>query len=102
RSSGSRHEQGDQGRLAPGAGHDSGAPGRLEDPGFQPQTGLRANDGEAAVRWKLILATALSATAWLAVAGSQEVPQPPKDGQIEREHLSLAGWDPDEPVPAYI
>jgi dienelactone hydrolase len=25
----------------------------------------------------------------------------PTDGQIEREKLFLAGWDPDEPVPAY-
>jgi uncharacterized protein len=54
------------------------------------------------VRWRLILAAALSATAWLAVAGSTAVPQQPGDGPIEREKLFLAGWDPDEPVPAYV
>jgi dienelactone hydrolase len=32
---------------------------------------------------------------------SQERSQPPPDTQIEREKLSLSGWDPDEPVPAY-
>jgi dienelactone hydrolase len=54
------------------------------------------------VRWALILAAAASVTAWLAVAGPQGAPQPPGNGKIEREKLSLAGWDPDEPVPAYV
>jgi uncharacterized protein len=35
------------------------------------------------------------------VAVSQEGSQPPKDIPIERDKLSLPGWDPDEPVPAY-
>src|SRR5262249_49525964 len=41
-------------------------------------------------------------SAWLAIAGPQKAPQPPGGGPIEREKLSLAGWDPDEPVPAYV
>ena len=36
------------------------------------------------------------------VISSQEAKQPPKAGDIEREKLYLAGWDPDEPVPAYV
>jgi dienelactone hydrolase len=35
-------------------------------------------------------------------AVSQEGKQPPKDSPIQREKLYLAGWDPDEPVPAYL
>jgi uncharacterized protein len=40
-------------------------------------------------------------TPWLGSAHSQKDKEPAKDKQIEREQLSLAGWDPDEPVPAY-
>jgi dienelactone hydrolase len=32
---------------------------------------------------------------------AQENKQPPADGPVERDKLSLSGWDPDEPVPAY-
>jgi dienelactone hydrolase len=42
----------------------------------------------------------LSAAAWLALS-LQGRAEPPKDSPITRETLSLAGWDPDEPVPAY-
>jgi dienelactone hydrolase len=45
---------------------------------------------------------ALGMAAWLAFAFSQEVAQPAKEKPVEREKLSLAGWDPDEPVPAYV
>jgi dienelactone hydrolase len=44
---------------------------------------------------------ALAASVWQ-VAVSQEGKQPFKDSPIEREKLYLAGWDPDEPVPAYL
>jgi dienelactone hydrolase len=44
-----------------------------------------------------ILTTAL----WVGPACAREGKQAPKEGDIEREILSLAGWDPDEPVPAY-
>jgi dienelactone hydrolase len=49
-----------------------------------------------------ILAAVLGSAAWPESAVPQERTQPPKDGTIEREHLYLPGWDPDEPVPAYI
>src|SRR4051794_25792952 len=49
-----------------------------------------------------IVALALGAAAWLGMARSQEEKQSAKDKQIEREHLSLTGWDPDEPVPALV
>ena len=52
------------------------------------------------MRWALLLAAA-AAPLWPAPARSQERAQPPGDTTIEREKLSLAGWDPDEPVPAY-
>jgi dienelactone hydrolase len=48
-----------------------------------------------------ILSAALCAAAWLGFASSQERGQPARDGPVEREKLYLAGWDPDEPVPAY-
>src|SRR5262245_61546434 len=35
-------------------------------------------------------------------AVAQEGKQPLKDSPIVREKLYLAGWDPDEPVPAYL
>src|SRR6476661_1501756 len=56
------------------------------------------------MRWLLIVASvtgALGVATWLGLARSQERPQPPKGSAIERETLLLAGWDPDEPVPAY-
>jgi len=56
------------------------------------------------MRWLLILGVvtfALDTAAWLGLAFSQEREQPPRDGPIERDKLLLAGWDPDEPVPAY-
>jgi dienelactone hydrolase len=52
------------------------------------------------MRWLLIVGIGLAAS-WPNLAFSQERAQPPRDSQIEREKLSLAGWDPDEPVPAY-
>src|SRR5438067_2936164 len=51
------------------------------------------------MRWQLFLgiaAAALGMAAWPGFAFSEE------PAKIEREKLSLAGWDPDEPVPAYI
>jgi dienelactone hydrolase len=45
---------------------------------------------------------------WLGEARSQKDREPARDqeravdGQIEHEHLYLAGWDPDEPVPASV
>src|SRR5262245_37564074 len=44
----------------------------------------------------LPVTVALVMVAWPTEAPAQE---PPK---LEREKLLLAGWDPDEPVPAYI
>jgi dienelactone hydrolase len=52
------------------------------------------------MRWTLLLAITVAAL-WPGSAFSQERTQPPGDTSIEREKLSLAGWDPDEPVPAY-
>ena len=51
------------------------------------------------MKWRLILAmmtTVLSTAAWPIFASAQE------PAKIEREKLSLTGWDPDEPVPAYV
>jgi dienelactone hydrolase len=45
---------------------------------------------------------ALGFIAWTGPAFSQQRQQPPRAGDIEREKLLLAGWDPDEPVPAYL
>src|SRR5437667_11698457 len=57
------------------------------------------------MRWALILAgsmaAALGAAAWPGPGVSQERAKPAREAQIEREKLSLAGWDADEPVPAY-
>jgi dienelactone hydrolase len=47
-----------------------------------------------------IMAAIVAAT-WPGRVRSQERTQPPPDVPIEREKLSLSGWDPDEPVPAY-
>jgi dienelactone hydrolase len=49
-----------------------------------------------------VVTAALSAAAWPGPACPQGREQQPADGPIEREHLYLAGWDPDEPVPAYV
>ena len=57
------------------------------------------------MKWPLILgivATALGTAAWLGPAYPQDSKQLPKASDIEREKLYLAGWDPDEPVPAYV
>ena len=57
------------------------------------------------MKWMLILGivtTTLGTTALLELACSQEGKQPPRDSDIVREKLYLAGWDPDEPVPAYL
>jgi dienelactone hydrolase len=57
------------------------------------------------MRWVLIveiLTTALGATLWPGPALSQPGKQPPRGSQIERDKVFLAGWDPDEPVPAYL
>lgn len=47
---------------------------------------------------RFVLAFLVTATS-LGAASSQE---PLKDDAIERDKLFLAGWDPDEPVPAYV
>jgi uncharacterized protein len=55
------------------------------------------------MRWTLALAIAtLTLTSWMEFATAQEVKQPAKYSHIERDKLYLAGWDPDEPVPAYL
>jgi dienelactone hydrolase len=57
------------------------------------------------MRWILILGivtTGLGTAAWSRPAFSQERKQPSKNSKIQREKLYLAGWDPDEPVPAYL
>jgi len=48
------------------------------------------------------LAATLGMADWLGFAASQETPPPTKESSIESEKLYLAGWDPDEPVPALI
>jgi dienelactone hydrolase len=56
------------------------------------------------MRWALILAgitAALGASTWSSPGFSQERAKPPGDGEVVREKLLLAGWGPDEPVPAY-
>ena len=55
------------------------------------------------MRWTLILGSALAAVAfasWPGAVSSQ--PEKKPSGDIERDKLFLAGWDPDEPVPAYL
>src|SRR5262245_33073083 len=57
------------------------------------------NTEEALMRGYLVLATVaavLTTAAWPNFAAAQE------PAKVERETLSLTGWDPDEPVPAYI
>jgi dienelactone hydrolase len=49
-----------------------------------------------------VVTCALGAAAWPGPGCLQGGEQPARDGQIEREHLYLAGWDPDEPVPAHV
>lgn len=56
------------------------------------------------MRWMLtsgIVVLALGWVVWVGVSLAQE-PKPAKDPSIEREKLYLVGWDPDEPVPAYL
>jgi pimeloyl-ACP methyl ester carboxylesterase len=54
---------------------------------------------------RLLLVGILAITAGSAarpdLAFSQGRAEPPGGGRVEREKLYLAGWDPDEPVPAY-
>jgi dienelactone hydrolase len=60
---------------------------------------------EWTMKWLLVLGTAtlaLGTSLSLVPAHSQEGKQPPKASDIEREKLYLAGWDPDEPVPADV
>src|SRR5207247_113723 len=49
--------------------------------------------------WLLCVAAAVLVLPNTAAAQSDS--GPPSSTNIEREKLSLAGWDPDEPVPAY-
>ena len=49
----------------------------------------------------ILIVGCVAVATWAGMVRSQERAQPPGDTQIEREKLSLAGWDPDEPVPAY-
>lgn len=56
------------------------------------------------MKWQLILGIAtsvLGTAAWQAPATAQDAKQFPKTIEVEREKLYLAGWDPDEPVPAH-
>jgi hypothetical protein len=54
------------------------------------------------MRGSLFPAAVLSMAAALAAAWSQEVAERPAPAPVEREKLFLAGWDPDEPVPADV
>jgi dienelactone hydrolase len=57
------------------------------------------------MKWLLILAGmsgALGVATWPGLALAPEHRQPPKGSAIECEKLLLAGWDPDEPVPALV
>ena len=49
-----------------------------------------------------IVSTTFAMTAWPSPVYSQGGKKPPPDPSITREKLFLAGWDPDEPVPAYL
>jgi dienelactone hydrolase len=49
-----------------------------------------------------IVTTAFGTAAWPVTAFPREGQQRPRDGAIQREKLYLSGWDPDEPVPAYL
>ncbi|MSQ95570.1 MAG: hypothetical protein EXR98_13565 [Gemmataceae bacterium] len=53
------------------------------------------------MRWLLILGIAITAVA-MATAVAPATSQEPQASGIEREKLYFAGWDPDEPVPAYV
>jgi dienelactone hydrolase len=50
----------------------------------------------------VIMTAILGTAAWLGLAFSQEREPSAKNTGIESEKLYLAGWDPDEPVPALI
>jgi dienelactone hydrolase len=57
------------------------------------------------MKWLLIVAGvtgALGVATWPGLALARERPQAPRGGAVEREKLLLAGWDPDEPVPAFV
>jgi len=57
------------------------------------------------MKWLLVVASvtgALGVVTWPGLALSQERPQAPRGSAVEREKLLLAGWDPDEPVPAFV
>ncbi|MFO0965815.1 MAG: prolyl oligopeptidase family serine peptidase [Gemmataceae bacterium] len=49
-----------------------------------------------------IVSLALAMGPWPASVHAQADKKAPIDGTIEREKLFLSGWDPDEPVPAYL
>lgn len=56
-------------------------------------------------RGALILGSMIAASfvaTWPRLAHSQERASRAQDVPIEREKLSMSGWDPDEPVPAYV
>jgi dienelactone hydrolase len=50
----------------------------------------------------MILLTLGIVAPWSGHAGSQKDRELIENGQIEHEHLYLAGWDPDAPVPASV
>src|SRR5215471_18058410 len=57
------------------------------------------------MRWILIvgtLAAVFGGPAGMTPSVSPGQGQKPMADPIEREHLYLSGWDPDEPVPAYV
>src|SRR5215813_4517737 len=49
-----------------------------------------------------MVTTAFGLAAWPGPAVPRQDKQPPAVKQVEREKLYLSGWDPDEPVPAYL
>jgi dienelactone hydrolase len=49
-----------------------------------------------------VVTLACGTAGWQSPAAAQEGKEPPGAGDVEREKLYLAGWDPDEPVPAYL
>jgi dienelactone hydrolase len=51
------------------------------------------------MKWASVVAVVAFTLVVAAREGENE--QSPADGPVEREKLYLAGWDPDEPVPAY-
>jgi dienelactone hydrolase len=59
---------------------------------------------EATVKWLPIpvIMAILLVEAVPEAGRAQQNKQPPPDSQVERDKLYLAGWDSDEPVPAYV